>query len=64
MLETLESRQFFSVTLGADLSADAAPPPAVTVDAVESKKPKPKPQGTEQQTYYTVTMENVLVSSY
>jgi hypothetical protein len=63
MFESLESRQFFSVTLGSDVTSDVSPPPADTVYTVESKKPKPRPSGT-QQTYYAVTLENVLVSSY
>ena len=62
MFESLESRQFFSVTVGTEPAVDTAP--AITVDAVESKKPKPKPTGTTQQTYMVVTMENVLISSY
>jgi len=62
MLETLESRQLFSATLSADLSVDA-PPSAVTVDAVESKKPKPKPTESVQMPYMKLELEYVLVSS-
>ena len=61
MLETHESRQFFSVTIGADPSIDTAPAPDTT-DVVASKKPKPQPKPTE--TYMQVTLENALVSSY
>lgn len=63
MFESLESRQFFSVTVGTEPAVDAAPAPVISVDAVEAKKPKPKPTGTTQQTYLVVTMEDCLISS-
>ena len=61
MFETLESRQFFSVSALGD--GPVAPAPGPTADTVVENKPKPKPTTTQTQTYLVVTMSDVLISS-
>ena len=62
MLETLESRRLFSMTVAVDVGAELAPPPEASVDVAASKKPKPKPQP-QPEVYLEVKVETVLVSS-
>jgi hypothetical protein len=64
VLEALESRQMFSMTLAAALPTGEPvdTPPAVTADADSvAAKPKPKPRPA-QEPYLVVTMSDVLVS--
>jgi hypothetical protein len=63
MFETLESRQLFSVAVGASPLVETAPPPAVGVEVGESKKPKPRPTETVRLPYATTALEYGPISS-
>ena len=48
------------MTVGTEPAVDAAP--AITVDAVESKKPKPKPTESVSMPYMKIELEYVMIS--
>ena len=68
MFETLEDRQFMSVTLMTTETATITDGTSNTVvygEATADKKAPTKPKGgSTQQTYYTITMTDALISSY
>jgi hypothetical protein len=68
MFETLEDRQLMSVTLMTTETAtitDGTSNTVVFTEATADKKAPTKPKGgAAQQTYLTITMSDVLVSSY
>jgi hypothetical protein len=63
MFESLEDRQFMSVSLMTTETATITDGTSNTVVVADQKTTKPK-GGTTQQTYLTVTMSDILVSSY
>ena len=68
MFETLEDRQFMSVSLMNTQTATLTDGTSNTVvfgEATADKKAPTKPKGgSTQQTYLTITMSDVLISSY
>jgi len=63
MFESLEDRQFMSVTLLSTATTSVTDGTSNTAVVAEEKTTKPK-GGATQQTYLTVTMSDVLISSY
>jgi hypothetical protein len=63
MIESLESRQFLSATLMTEALSDTAPATSTTVDGDEAAVERKVKPATKPQTYMTVTMTDLLVTS-
>ncbi len=63
MIETLESRQFLSATLAGEALCPSDPAPSTAPKADEAAVERKATGGGERQTYMTITMNDLLVTS-